>query len=264
MENSTIIDPIESEDDTDEYHPSGYEQSYPRNIAMGDSEGHHVGKSSDDGDDHSEPTEPSRPFDKNGEKDYQRAQYSKKNSHGLTMCELIPCNIEHTISNPSIWAAAVQEISSLKPNIYVAGSIMNLFLLTAWFKTINHTYCHFVDLFMTSTSLPPEPEEIAQFRVSSGLYSNPQVSPPQKPVVFIICRHQHYFTVCFDYQLNHAWVFGRSLDPSKAGLHPNAGWNEWDGLMYWRRVVKLFGWPVSSVNPRVNEYNFEQVVILSL
>ena len=165
------------------------------------------------------------------------------------------------ISNPSIWAVAVQEIKSLRPKNYVSGSIMNLFLLTKWYRTKMDTYCYFVDLFMTVSFLPPDPEEIAQFQSYSGLLSNPRVPPPLKPVVFIICRHQHYFTICFDYQSNHAWVFGRNPKPLTVGLGINVGWNKWNGLMYWRRVAALFGWPVSDVNPTVNTYDFEQVFI---
>ncbi|KAG8217040.1 hypothetical protein J3R82DRAFT_7369 [Butyriboletus roseoflavus] len=168
-------------------------------------------------------------------------------------------NYKRMISNPTIWAIAVQEISTLKPNVYVSGSIMNLFLLTEWYRSMEDSYCYFVDLFMTSVSLYPEPEEIQQFRSHSGLFLNPQTRPPQKPVVFIICRHQHYFTVCFDYELNHAWTFGRRIDPPTPGsLQINIGWDEWSGLMYWRRVAALFGWSLSEINPMVTAYDFKQ------
>ena len=168
------------------------------------------------------------------------------------------------ISNPSIWAVAVQEIDSLQPKNYVAGSIINLFLLTEWYRILNDTYCHFVDLFMTASFIHPEPEEIAQFRSYSGLFSagNAKTPPPLKPVVFIICRHQHYFTVFFDYKSNHVWVFGRNPNPTSAGLHINVRWDDWNGLMYWRRVAALFGWPVSDVDPMVNVYDLKQVFIL--
>ncbi|KAF8129371.1 hypothetical protein EV363DRAFT_1169043 [Boletus edulis] len=111
---------------------------------------------------------------------------------------------------------------------------------------------------MTASFLPPETEEITQFRTYSGLFSDPLSPPPPKPVVFIICRHNHYFTVCFDYQTNHAWTFGQDPNPTTAGLHTNVGWDGWNGLMYWRRVSALFGWPISDVNPRVDVYDFKQ------
>lgn len=167
------------------------------------------------------------------------------------------------ISNPSIWGVAVEEINTLKPKTYVSGSIMNLFLLNEWYRMMEDTYCNFLDLFMMLSFSYPEPEEILRFRSDSGLFSSPQAQPPQKPVVFIICQHQHYFTTCFDYQLNHAWVFGRNINPQTPGvLHTNAGWEEWHGAMYWRKVAALFGWPVSKFNPVVTTYDFQQVTII--
>ena len=167
--------------------------------------------------------------------------------------------IERMISNPSIWAAAIQELDSLQPKNYVAGSIMNLFLLTEQHMTMKDSYCHFVDLFMTASASPPDPEEIAQFRSRSGFFSDPLVPPPHKPVVFILCRHQHYFTVCFDYQSNHAWIFGQNPNPPTAGLYTNVKWDEWHGKMYWRRISALFGWQISKVDPILSAYDFKQV-----
>lgn len=249
--------------DPDEYRPSECELAHPQKTAMHGSE-----------DEYSNPDLPmdarSRspinddPLESMDVVDH-RAQYSKR----LLMLEIytvmnVVCCSEHVISNPSIWATAVEEIDSLEPKSYVSGSIINLFLLTAWYRSRENTYCHFVDLFMVASFLPPEPEEIARFRSYSGLFSNPWAQPPLKPVVFIVCRHQHYFTVCFDYETNHAWVFGRNPFPPAAGLHTNIGWGEWNGLMYWRRVAALFGWPVSDINPTVHAYDFKQVFIYFL
>ena len=137
---------------------------------------------------------------------------------------------------------------------------MNLFLLTKWYSIMDEAYCNFVDLFMTSFTSYPEPEEILQFRSCSGLFPNPLASTPQRPVVFIVCRNEHYFTVCFDYGSNHAWVIGQHIHPqTPAALHDNVTWDGWDGLMYWWRIAALFGWPVSQLSPKVTSYDFQQV-----
>ncbi|KAI9457356.1 hypothetical protein HD554DRAFT_2177716 [Boletus coccyginus] len=247
-----MIHPKESDDeslDSDEYQPSEYEPSPLQKVATDHSQHEYQDPSSADG----QPEENNNAFgsadpcqqktlsDRNQATVHHRAQYKRM------------------ISNPTIWAAAVQEIDSLEPQNYVSGSIMNLFLLTESYKAINAACCYFVDLFMTASFLPPEPEEIAQFRSYSCLFSDMHSLPPRKPVVFIVCRHQHYFTVCFDYQLNHAWVFGRNPHSSMGSLHTHAEWDEWNGLFYWKRVAALFGWPVSEVNPGVNAYDFKQV-----
>lgn len=138
---------------------------------------------------------------------------------------------------------------------------MNLYLLVEWYKRkVNHL-CYFIDLFSTVSSSPPVDEDIERFW-SHHLHREPERLLPKKPVVFIVLRSNHYFTVCFDYVEGSAWVFGKSINVQKE-IHLkgplSCGWFGWDGSKYWTKVTRMFRWSPVPVPTLVNTINFPQV-----
>jgi hypothetical protein len=137
---------------------------------------------------------------------------------------------------------------------------MNLFLLLKWYQCREESPCYFVDLFSSSDDRPPTPEEVEQFW-SLNLWKDPGSEPlVKKPVVFSICRSNHYFTVYFDYLAEEAWVFGRDYSIQKPRWERNASWTDWSGALYWNKIAGLFRWSVMSESPTsITTFDFPQV-----
>lgn len=143
---------------------------------------------------------------------------------------------------------------------------MNILMFYEWYRIMDRSSCYFVDLFMTSQSMNPTSEEIAQFRRTTLLISDPDRILPPKPVVMIICRHEHYFVAYFDYSCNCAWVIGHDAVVQRGVMSTAVAWDAWGGHQYWNRVRSLLGWNRSShvsndPHPRVNAWDFPQVGI---
>jgi len=124
---------------------------------------------------------------------------------------------------------------------------MNFYLLLEWHKCMRGSPCYFVDLFTISGhKCDFEPEEIVRFK-NHKIFGEDDCEPMKmKPVVFVVLRGNHYFTVCFDYERDEAWVFGRMLGVDSVSWKSGYRWGDWDGDLYWKKVAQLFGWRVSS------------------
>jgi hypothetical protein len=133
----------------------------------------------------------------------------------------------------------VDELESLKPNAWIVGSILNLYLLVEWYQCQQESSCYFVDLWGTAGNQICDPEEISRFW-SHILMEDKHSSIPQKPVTFMICQHNHYFAVCFDYSTYTAWIFGRDIKVDDVTWSSGADWSTWKGPLYLRKLARLF------------------------
>lgn len=154
----------------------------------------------------------------------------------------------------------MDEIKTLSHGEWVSGNIMNFYLLLEWYENRSSSPCYFVDLFTIGDSRPADPSEIQRFR-KLGLFISDSSRAPMKPVVLIICRNHHFFTLWFDYFKNEAWVLGRKITVRRPKLTYGSSWDEWKGHLYWEKIAQLFNWSWSiKTNPvQVNTYDFPQV-----
>ena len=153
-----------------------------------------------------------------------RIQFSKASDKipQYWLCISNFCDIEYIISNPSIWAIAIEAINSLQLKSYVAGSIMNLFFLIEQQRNLQDNHCHFLDLLSTSSFSSPNTKEIAYFCSHSALFLTLPGLPTLKPIWFIIYRNLYYFTIYFDYKSHCVWVFECNSSASTSSLYTNA------------------------------------------
>jgi hypothetical protein len=134
----------------------------------------------------------------------------------------------------------VEQVETLKPLQPVSPAIINLYLLDEWYSAKNVSPCYFLDLFATTNSQPPKPEDIDHY-LTHKLFQNPDEPPPVKPVVLLLSHNEIWFTVCFDYQTHRAYVFGSDPSVTVSGWSVGTtSWDPWVGRLYWIKVSKFF------------------------
>jgi hypothetical protein len=165
------------------------------------------------------------------------------------------------MSNPGLWVGAVEDLHTIQPGAWVSGSIMSLYLLTEWYQFKETSSCYFLDFSQTVGSKNVDPEDISCLR-ELHLMEGADVELVQKPVVFLVCWSDHYFTVCFNYAENKAWVFGQSLEFDHVVWQSgprSCDWLQWQGPQYWHKIARLFGWVPSTALPEILSCHFQQV-----
>jgi hypothetical protein len=188
-----------------------------------------------------------------------RQEYSQSVLPPSNLTQIYGTGTETVFSNPVLWASAIEDIETLRPETFVSQSVINLYLLAEWYKCQETCLSYYIDMLNLSEVLPEE-AEIHQFW-SLHLLKEAGDTLEHKPVVFILRRNNHYFTVCFEFQRNTAWVFGKwwkapQLVWTMRGQFCN--WNDW-GPRYWEKVARLFRFMVSSTPVKVVTCDFPQV-----
>ena len=66
----------------------------------------------------------------------------------------------------------------------------------------------------------------------------------KKQAAFMICRHNHWFTVAFDWREDTAWIFNRSpLQSEKDRMEKvQDDWTVWNGPDLWKAIAILLKW----------------------
>jgi hypothetical protein len=154
----------------------------------------------------------------------------------------------------------METLRTLQPGESVSSSIINLYLLTEWYKCQENCPSYYVDMSKFQSLEAPEEAEIHEFW-SLYLLKEAQATLEYRPVIFIMKQNNHYFTTCFDFQTCTAWVFGKWVQAPELTWTRRRDfccWDDW-GPRRWIRVAALFRWIPSTEPVRVVNCDFPQV-----
>jgi hypothetical protein len=161
-----------------------------------------------------------------------------------------------------MWDLIPDVMNTLKPGMYLDGSIVDYVLMRHWFK-IHHkakawlVLGHLIHLIRMSNSPLPDDNNLNTCRRHLLLPMRGGI--PMRPVVLPILKFDHYWVVVFDYQTNTVHVLGERISVLGNSLEPT-NWESWDGPLLWNCISHIFGWdarPAEEVS--ISRINWLQV-----
>ena len=142
-----------------------------------------------------------------------------------------------------MWDLIPDVMNTLKPGMYLDGSIVDYVLMRHWFK-IRHkakawlVLGHLIHLIRMSNSPLPDDNNLNTCRRHLLLPMRGGI--PMRPVVLPILKFDHYWVVVFDYQTNTVHVLGERISVLGNSLEPT-NWESWDGPLLWNCISHIFG-----------------------
>jgi hypothetical protein len=159
--------------------------------------------------------------------------------------------------NPARWAMAILEMDTLKPRSWLAGSVLDFYLLHRWYCCARPRVLYLPLSFSNSNSVPTQ-DEIDAFRNIATLDLNPALR--DLPIAMLIHHSSHYFVVICDVSQRSMSVLGRQISRDTYSAAPPL--HDWSGDHCWSVAAAFHGRP-NHRRDRAEEVNWRQVRSLS-
>jgi hypothetical protein len=160
---------------------------------------------------------------------------------------------EHTLGDPNFWSTVASSTDTLRPQTWIDASILDLYLLNTWFKSLSsgsHSY-YFLDTTSVHSILDLDLTQQSSILSRLGL----SLPCPLKPVVLLCFQHNHFWASSFDYLHNKITLYGKAIPNitlygRESWPSTTQQWNDWiRGPILWGNIKTLFGWSQLSDLP---------------
>jgi hypothetical protein len=163
-----------------------------------------------------------------------------------------------------LWSKASESLESATPGNLLHHSLIELFLLKSWYRSIQHkSPSERHSYYLDTEAMEKVTKETLLSEIHKTLLLPPHIAIPIKPVLFFPLPSPPSSSrrlVLFDYQRYKVLVFGRGR-LFETNMHSD--WQEWNGNHYWNAIAQEFGWTAGigseEQQPQVIEPNWIRV-----
>lgn len=167
------------------------------------------------------------------------------------------------LADPIRWSHLIDGIGTLKHGQWLAHDCIDRFLLQHWYNLGKNSSVYWIPIEICNNCAFNNNNMITEdeMKYLRDLLLLPPGSLKMRPVVFAVHDRetQHYFAVAFDYEHHSAYMWGRLIANTQAGLELHRSPEQWHGHILWRKLALLCGWQVPDTPVLWRGRNWYQV-----